>query len=62
MEAAAGEVVVLDAVKIPTQAAHPLLGDKWEERELCKPRSKLDESGGGGFQAAGEADSPEEKE
>lgn len=29
LEAAAGEVVVLDAVKIPTQAAHPLLGDKW---------------------------------
>lgn len=62
MEAAAGEVIVLDAVKIPTQAAYPLLGDKLGERELCKPRSKLAESGGGGFRAAGEADSPEEKE
>ena len=28
LEAAAGEVIVLDAIEIPTQAAYPLLGDK----------------------------------
>lgn len=28
LEAAAGEVIVLDAIKIPTQTTHPLLTDK----------------------------------
>ena len=37
-------------------------GTSGGERELCKPRGKLAESGGRGFRAAGEADSPEEKE
>lgn len=57
MKVAAGEVIVLDAIKIPTQATHFLLERQVEGMSTMKPRGTHSGSGEKGtFLAAMEAD------